>query len=199
MSNCEIKHDKGTSSSIYTGTSLMPNVVAKYVPEEFKVMERGEDFEVGRHPSELESGALLEETIKQQIRQSGSYQLSPFCLVLDSDVNMVELENGDVIPWRELQGLIGGVKIKDTAFSSVVPTEWHPAGKKEACRYTLQDGTKFDVTLEHEFETVMNGTVLKLPIHQIFDLKLPLLKANKVRPTRPLGQAKINFLSVKAH
>ena len=71
------------SSLIYLGTSIIPDRSKEYHPEKYKVLERGIDFDVLKSPAQVNeehagNRKLFKEGVKHQIRQSGTYSLSPF-------------------------------------------------------------------------------------------------------------------------
>lgn len=67
-----------TSSLLHVGTSVIPNRVEQYVEDDYIILKRGVDVDVSQNPRDVDKRELFRETVKQQVRRSGSFSLSPF-------------------------------------------------------------------------------------------------------------------------
>lgn len=177
-------------SNIVLGTQAIPNDVERFDPDKYQVITK-DQVAIVTKPGETPPLYLAHELVKFHIMNAGSYSLSPFCLVVDSDVNTVVLEDGTQVLWSTL--LRGSnLKFYDTPNTTTSVIQVHHNGKRQAYRYTLDNGVQFDVTPEHRFETVVDGKIVDFPIDTIWELDLPLLSPKKLPSTLPVtGQYNI--------
>ena len=136
------------SSLIYLGTSVIPDRVKEFKEDKYVTLEMGEDFEVTKKPSEVRETTtegdrrLFKEAVKQQIRASGSYSLSPFCFRADSTLNKVIIQDENGFPKEVLLSEVkvtDQIKISATDWSTVLAVHDHGVG--ECFLVEMEDGT----------------------------------------------------------
>lgn len=170
-------------SLFHLNQSIIPNRIERFEDKNFIELSK-DDYEVVKRPDEISDTHLADEAAKWMIASNGSYNLSPFCVVINSDVNTVELDTGETVKWSELlKPENSHYKFKDTygTYTSVKEISYN--GKKEARRYITSCGTAFDVTPEHRFSTIVNDQIVEIPIQEIYERDLPLLRAIELNGT----------------
>lgn len=136
------------------------------------------DMEVnhGSHTYLLNGVNIHNSTIVNVVMASSCPSNCSFCVSLESEKNLVELEDGRKIPFFSLfeydQKELPRIKAHD-GFVDILNR--FDNGVKEVFKVTLSDGTVLECTEDHKFPTILNDEEVDLPLNEIKAKDLPLL------------------------